>query len=690
MNVRSTLILLAVAVLVGLLILVDSTKPPKDDRPSTSVFRDVQDDAIRSIDIAVGDRTVRLEKRTEAAEPWWEIVKPLKAPADKQAVTSLLSDLRWLYFKGFVEEAEAKARGDANYGLDKPQATLTCTSPGKTWALTFGGPSPVKDDEVFVRAAGQPGVYVVDKRLLDSLRKPPEELQDRTLVSIESWKADKLALVVGGEEVEIVKKDADWHIEKPEEIREKAEYTPVNKLLNDLRDIRWKQWVAEKPSDEELAKTYGLKPPAFRYAVSSTEAKKTEAVLLGGSVPRDEKNPDAPALVYVRKGDDGPVVAVESAALEKLPRRVDLLRTKKIWTMAASDLATIEVRTGGDAAVVEKPKDAADWAYAKPAGLKADGALVGEFVTALTGTEIEEFYERKMADPKTYGFDAPAAWLGLGLRKTETVTTGEGDKKETKSVEKVEPHVWLFGEAGGRVYVKREDRGQVVEIKPDLLKKIRLGALLFRSKVLVHAQPGDLQSLKVERMERGRADYATYACARKDGQWVLEAPGGAAIDAQKVNAAVGALHNLRALEWIAAAAPADAYGLGKPTVRVSFAWTETREVPKAKPAEEKKADAPQPEGAKGEAAAPGAAAPAGDPKPAAAPEANQGEPVKPADSKPPEVEKVTTSHAKVLLVGDPTKAKDAFFCRFEGEPEVFTLAKSTVDLLDQDLTKKAD
>ncbi len=300
MNTKSTLVLLAIAAAVGVVILLDHATPPQPERPSTSVFQDVQDDAIRSIEIVVGDRTIALEKRTEAAEPWWELVKPLKAPADKQAVTSLLSDLKWLYLKGFVKEEEAKARGDANYGLDKPRAVLTCKAPEKTWTLTFGGPSPLKEDELFVRAGGQPGVYLVDKRLFDSLAKPPEELQDRTLLSIESWKADGLELAIGGEDATIAKKDTDWLIEKPEEIREKAEYTPVNKLLNDLRDIRWKRWIAEKPSDEDLAKTYGLKPPAFRYAVSSTEAKKTEAILLGGPVPRDaEKEMDAPAIVYV-------------------------------------------------------------------------------------------------------------------------------------------------------------------------------------------------------------------------------------------------------------------------------------------------------------------------------------------------------------------------------------------------------
>jgi hypothetical protein len=702
MNIKATLVLLAVAAVVGLVILLDSGRPGQEDRPVTTVLRDVKDDEVRAIEIVVGDRTVRIEKRTEAAEPWWEIVKPFKAPADKQAVTSLLSDVRYLSFKGRVKEEEAKAKGDAAFGLDTPRAVLRLEAPQRSWRLSFGKASPIKDEELYARADGQPGVFVIDKRLLESLQKPAEDLQDRTLVAVESWKADRIALTIGGEEAEVVKKDADWNIEKPEEIREKAEYTPVSTFLNNLRDLRWKEWVAEKPSDDDLAQKYGLKPPVSRFAVSSTEAKKTDVLLVGKPVPRDpEKDKEKPVLVYARKGEAGPVVAVEASALEKLPRRVDLLRTKKIWTVSVDALAKIEVKVGDAVALLERPKGGGDWAFAKPEGVKSDGGLVGEFVTALTGAEIEEFYERKMADPKTYGFDQPAAWLGLTTRTSTSVTTGEGDKKETKTEEKLEAQVWLFGTVkGGKVFVKREDRGQVVEIKPDLLEKVRLGALLFRSKALVETRPEDIQTLAVERMERGRADYAKYACVRENGQWVLKEPAGAAIDVQRVNAVVSTLYGLRALSWVSSAAAPDAYGLGKPQIKVAFSWTETKEVRKeAKPADTKPADVKPadakpvekkdaPPAAKGEAGTDGKAGTGGaaDAKPAD---------VKPSDAPKPEekkdaVERVTTTHSRVLLVGDLTKAKDGHYCRFEGDPAVFTLSKSMVETLDQEMVKKAE
>ncbi len=665
MNTKSTLVLLVIAAVIGVAILLDRRTPPASDRPSTSVFRDVPEDAIRTIAIDADGRTIRIEKRDGAAGPGWEIVEPLKAPADRQVVSSILSDLRWLSFKGFVEEAEAKARGDANYGLDKPRAVLTCTAPEKTWTLTFGGPNPLEEKEVFVRAGGRPGVYVVDKRLLDSLLTPPEDLQDRTLVTLESWKVDTLKLAVtsptGGEEAVIVKKDTDWHIEEPEAIREQAEYTPVNKLLNDLRELRWKDWVAEKPSDEDL-KRFALNPPARRYTVSSAESKATESLLVGGPVPREAKPEKAgeepPALVYVRKGEAGPVVTVAAAALKNLPDRVDLLRTRTIWDLTTMVLARIEVRAGDAVARLTCPKVGGVWICVEPEGIGIDNERVAEFVTALNATRIEEFYERQMADPRTYGFDTPAARLVYDVRKTETAPSGDTDEKKAESVETVEPRVWLFGEKDGRIFVKREDRGQVVEIKSDLLGKLRLGALLFRTKSLVRTRPGNIRAVKIERMERGRADYATYACARKDGQWVVREPAGRQVDRQRVNAAVGALYNLSALDWIAPAAPKGAYGLDKPTIRVSFSWTETKEVPK-KPAE----------GAKGEAGA----AEAGD------------RPAK-AETPKPEVETVTTTHAKVLLIGTPTKDGKGSHARMEDDPAVFTLPAMTVQMFDQDLT----
>jgi hypothetical protein len=242
--------------------------------------------------------------------------------------------------------------------------------------------------------------------------------------------------------------------------------------------------------------------------------------------------------------------------------------------------------------------------------------------------------------------------------------------------------------------VKREDRGQVVEIKPDLLDKVKLGALLFRSKALVETRPEDIQSVAVERMERGRADYAKYACVRENGQWVMKEPSGGAIDVQRVNAVSSALYALRALSWVASSAPKDAYGLGKPQVKVAFTWTETKEVKKeakpaeAKPAGDKPADAkpavPLP-AAKGEAGTDGKAGPGGAATPADATPADA-----PKPEEKPAVERVTTTHSRVLLVGDLTKAKDGHYCRFEGDAAVFTLSKTTVETLDQELVKKAE
>jgi hypothetical protein len=696
MNYKTTLALFAAAVVVGILIAIDRTHPPVD-KQNTYLFQSFKDDEVRSVEIVSADRSIAIEKRTEAAEPWWEIVKPIQAPADKQIVSNLLSDLRWNFYRALIKEDAAKAQGDANYGLDKPQAVLTCKTPGRTYALKIGGANPIKDDEVFARVEERPvpstlegQIVVLDKKILETLKKPVEELRDRALFTIESFKADKLNLTIGREEVELVKKEADWLIEKPEEIKEKADYTPVSSLLTNLKDLRWKDWTVEKPKPEDLD-TYGLKTPAARFTVSATDAKKTETLLVGARKPKDpEKDKDSPDLTYVRKGEDGPVVTVETSAAGKLPKKVDHLRTKKIWTVSANDLAKVELRLGNVTTVIEQPIGSG-WTYVKPEGLKTEASLVTDLVSALEAAEVVEFYERKMASPKTYGFDQPAAWLGLTTRKTTSVVSGEGAKRETKIEEKLEPQVWLFGRSGGRVFVKREDRGQVVEIKPDLLdKKLRLGTLLFRSKTLIATKPEDVQTLTVERMERGQANYAKYACAREAGQWALKEPAGGTIEPQNVNAAVGALYALRASEWVIADDKVS-YGLDKPPVRVHFTWTETREVQKEKK-EESGAGAKEgekKEGAKADSASPAAdKKPEGDKPPAAKPEEKKAEAEKkPEEKKEEVVKKVTTTLQKVLWIGNPTPSKETCYARFADDPAIFTLLKSTVDKLDQALTK---
>jgi hypothetical protein len=143
MNYRTTLILLAIAAVLGLLVLI-APKEKAEEVPSRSVFKDVKDEEINRLEVKAGDRELAIEKRTDATEPWWEIVKPVKARADKQTISRILSDVRYLSSRGFVPESELTARGLANYGLDKPVATASFKAPGQSYALSFGAALPGK------------------------------------------------------------------------------------------------------------------------------------------------------------------------------------------------------------------------------------------------------------------------------------------------------------------------------------------------------------------------------------------------------------------------------------------------------------------------------------------------------------------------------------------------------------------
>lgn len=658
MNTRATLVLFVVAAALGLFLFLERNVPVTETRPRAYVFKDLKTDDFKSIEFAVGDRAIVLEKRGAGNDASWEIVKPVKTRADKQVVSGLLSDLQWLGIHGFIPDAEAKAKGDAAYGLDKPAATLAFKAVDGAGRLTFGAASPVKDDDVFVRAAetagGAPeealGVYVVGKSLLDTLKKPPESFQDRTLFAYDSYKADKIELTLGGEEVVLVKKDNDWRIDKPEDMREKAEYSPVSTFLNDLKEIRWKEWVEEKPADLEK---YGLKSPASRVRVTVSETKLAESLLVGAS-PKDQAD-----RAYARKGDDGPVVLVETAALKKIPEKASVFRSKKPFALTVDALHAIELKVGGQECALEKAASGMDWNVVKPAGQKVDREQVNDFVNTLNAAEVVDFFERKMTDPKTYGFDAPAARLGLTTKAPVAGAPGEGAPKDAPKEDKLEPRAWVFGAQGTKVFMKREDQGQVVEVSPKLLARLQVGALNFRSRKIVETKPENIQAFTLERTVRGQEKPSAVECVREAGQWKLKSPAGAEADAQRVNDVRAELHAVRALTWVSAAGNAPAYGLDRPSIRVDFTWTETKEVKK------------EPK-------------PGGDPKP----EGDKKDEKK--EEKKEDVETVTETFRRVLRIGAPTKAKDGYYAQIEGDPAVFTLSPPTFEHLDQDLVKKPE
>lgn len=337
---------------------------PSDLRDRRLVRLDLtQPDAIN----ITGDKgTVRL--RDQKSSDGWMLYRgtpPAQGEAtDRNAVNQLVSELERARIVDFPE-VETK--------IEKPAVVVTCwvgglvpppkKEPGKedrteptikepnkpSVELAFAKP---EGDRVTVRRTvldgdkQQTSTVIVPRAVFESFNVGPLDLLRREIPPFTTEMADiakdvtRLVLVHHGETFELVKETKDnvttWKFDEPTDLKgQAASKSMVETILRRLNTgIRILRLAAEKPTEEELDKKYGLKFLKNRAQVVLTRDGKTETI--DYFIGNDAEDRQA---VYARmsKGDVVFVVGkeiVDALALE--------LQDTHLWTLTASKITSLK------------------------------------------------------------------------------------------------------------------------------------------------------------------------------------------------------------------------------------------------------------------------------------------------------------------------------------------------------------
>lgn len=111
----------------------------------------------------------------------WEITEPKKAPADSDAMDSLVSSLSTSMFTGVVSEKP----DDLNkYGLTHPSITLAVSKKnGQQFHLVVGKKAA---GGYYARDTARPMIFTIDSSLYDSLNKNFFDLRDKAILHFDS------------------------------------------------------------------------------------------------------------------------------------------------------------------------------------------------------------------------------------------------------------------------------------------------------------------------------------------------------------------------------------------------------------------------------------------------------------------------------------------------------------------------
>jgi hypothetical protein len=273
---------------------------------------DIQDLALRK-----GAEEIRLARR----EKDWEIVQPLKAPADQQVVTAMLATLGRLQ----KERDLGTVKDLKNFGLEKPALTLAFTAAGQPHQLLVGAKAP-GERYYYVLRDQEPQVLLVNAGDKESLDRSLTALRDKTLMTFQEDQVKAVRLRVDHQKAELSRDGSRWRWAGHEETAVRPDR--VQALLRQLQYARVREFVAEAPGNPA---SYGLAPRPQGEVVLETE--KTKLTLYLGGKTKDG--------VYARLGTSGPVVLVDKDLPANLAKAAGSLEDRRLWRGDLSQVARV-------------------------------------------------------------------------------------------------------------------------------------------------------------------------------------------------------------------------------------------------------------------------------------------------------------------------------------------------------------
>jgi hypothetical protein len=537
MKTRTTLLLLAAALLIGIgVVLIDLNAPPR--RGSKAGFL-VQFNRQKVDRISIRNREAAIE--LEKSDSNWRMIKPLEDRADSDAVNQLLTSAEYLRAEDRLDDlgkGNKRKQFLKDLGLVKPRLRLKLHGHGMPDELLFGKDTAV-DGRTYLRIQEQDPIFVISDELKRLVEVGPDFFRDHRLTPFLTTEVDRVILRVSGGEIELAKAQDNWELVRP--IKARASNEIVTNLLHQINGTRIERFSRNESS---TLGGNGL-DPARRSVTFCANDQKIEIVIGGPS-------PDNPDQIDVQIPGRVSVFGVDKALSASLNVSPNSLRDRKIARLNQDLIDRITIQSALDPAFTLARRET-QWFFVER-GVPANDAVVRDLVETLNSEEIREYVSDVGTDLAKYGLDRPQ--LRITFSSFTSENTAESDAGETPI------STVIFGRTeNGVVYAKLEEEPYIFLVSEDLLQQLPATAYKFRSREIYDLTRNQLERVSIEYANGSRAELER----NQDGQWIVrDAPNGQ--DEIALQSFLNALVGLRAVHWLGT--PRPALGIDQPALRI--------------------------------------------------------------------------------------------------------------------------
>ncbi len=233
------------------------------------------------------------------------------------------------------------------------------------------------------------GVFILVVERHQPTSDQRRERADRLFPELDADDVEKIELTTGAGDIRLARDGDDWRLTDPSAYP--ADPAAVLGLLEAISGLDADRVLR---GDEVEAAGYGLDDPEFELALTDADGRRW-ALTVGATAPLGSKR-------AVRRGEADEVVLCANAFVSRLDLPIDDWRSREVVSVAESELAAIDISTGGDRIRAERV--GRRWQLVEPLADLADREQIGQLISEFNGLRVSEFLS---AGAATLGADDP-------------------------------------------------------------------------------------------------------------------------------------------------------------------------------------------------------------------------------------------------------------------------------------------
>ncbi len=459
--------------------------------------------------------------------------QPMRAPADEDAVGSLLGALEWASARRTIENVS-----DADlhtFGLDSPRLRASFRVADREISIAFGN-EDVHGGGVYVRVGDERTVHVAGKDLYEAVDHDADHFRSKDLLG-EVEGADATAIAIGGTTIE--KRDRTWFAGAI-----LASSARVDALLTAVEDLRAQRFAPAGARLGDVERDVSLTIDRVAHHLRTGVACEGHA---------DER--------YARM-DEGPLVCVLASALDDVPGSADALHDPRPITVRDEDVHAIQIDRNGTTLRVEKGRDGFSGTLTSGGttrSFEVDPQAVLDFMRAARGARATAVTAGTSDD------QVPTATLRVFLEPDEDDAPRDGGAPDAgaEGFELVTQIEIVDTGSGDIVAVRALDRAHLV-LPATASELFDPTPLRFRARRVLDIDEHDVTHVVVE-----RPGARPETLSRSDETWKVDAPIEIAADGPSMRELLRDLSSLTAVRFVAASASPE-HGLAPPRATATF------------------------------------------------------------------------------------------------------------------------